>query len=61
MRTSWLDRILALALVLLVSAWAVSWAVHTIISVLPTLAGIAAVMLGGSMAWRWHRNRDAGW
>ena len=61
MHSSIFDRILGIALVLLVSAWAVSWAVHTIIEVLPMLLGITTAVLGGSMAWRWYRDRDAGW
>jgi hypothetical protein len=55
------DRLLGAVLVLVLSAWAVSWAVHTIVAVVPALILIGGVSLGGFLAWRRYRERDSGW
>ena len=55
------DRLLGAVFVLVVSAWAVSWAVHTLLAVAPVLIGISVLALGGIAGWRFYRNRDSGW
>lgn len=61
MHRSWLDRILGTAFVLLVSAWAISHAVHLVLGVVPALIGIAVALGGGVLGWRIYQARRSGW
>lgn len=61
MRSSLLDRLLGAALVLLLSAWAISKAVHLIVAVAPVLFGIGVTALAGCVGYRIYRSRSSGW
>lgn len=58
---SLVQRLLEAAVLLLVAALAIRWAIEIILSVLWPLLGIAASLIVGATAWRlWQRSRS-GW
>jgi hypothetical protein len=61
MHVSLIERILAAALILLVSAWVMSMAARLIVDAAPVLLAIAGSGIVVLLVWRYVRERDTGW
>lgn len=58
---SWSERLLGGALLLLLAAFALRWAVEVVLSVFWQLIGVAALGLLGLIVWRVWRARNDMW